>query len=66
MLEVHPPHEPVHGWRDFLIHLFTIRAEEAAVIKNHFEILQGQLMHVEALIVVLDDYDKKFLTAHPE
>jgi hypothetical protein len=24
VLDVHPPHEPVHGWRDFLLHLFTI------------------------------------------
>jgi len=24
MLDVHPPHEPVHGWRDFLLHLITI------------------------------------------
>jgi hypothetical protein len=24
MLDVHPPHEPVHGWRDFLTHLLTI------------------------------------------
>jgi hypothetical protein len=24
VLEVHPPSEPVHGWRDFLIHLATI------------------------------------------
>lgn len=24
MLDVHPPHEPVHGWRDFLVHLATI------------------------------------------
>lgn len=24
MLDVHPPHESVHGWRDFLLHLFTI------------------------------------------
>ena len=24
MLEVHPPHEPIHGWRDFFIHLATI------------------------------------------
>ena len=24
MLDVHPPHEPVHGIRDFLLHLFTI------------------------------------------
>lgn len=24
MLEVHPPHEPIHGWRDFFIHLTTI------------------------------------------
>jgi hypothetical protein len=24
MLDVHPPHEPVHGWRDFVLHLITI------------------------------------------
>jgi hypothetical protein len=24
MIDVHPPHEPVHGVRDFLIHLLTI------------------------------------------
>ncbi len=24
MLDVHPPHEAVHGWRDFLLHLVTI------------------------------------------
>src|ERR1700722_8290735 len=24
MLDVHPPHEAVHSWRDFLIHLTTI------------------------------------------
>jgi hypothetical protein len=24
MLDVHPPHEPIHGTRDFLLHLFTI------------------------------------------
>jgi hypothetical protein len=24
MLDVHPPHEPVHSWRDFFIHLATI------------------------------------------
>jgi hypothetical protein len=24
VIEVHPPSEPVHGWRDFLIHLATI------------------------------------------
>jgi len=24
MLDVHPPHESPHGWRDFLLHLFTI------------------------------------------
>jgi hypothetical protein len=24
MLDVHPPHEPVHGVRDFIIHLLTI------------------------------------------
>ena len=24
LLDVHPPHEPVHGWRDFLLHIITI------------------------------------------
>jgi hypothetical protein len=24
VLDVHPPHEPIHGWRDFFIHLATI------------------------------------------
>jgi len=24
VIDVHPPHEPIHGWRDFLLHLFTI------------------------------------------
>jgi hypothetical protein len=24
MLDVHPPHTAVHGWRDFFIHIVTI------------------------------------------
>ncbi len=24
MIDVHPPHEPVHSWPDFLLHLVTI------------------------------------------
>lgn len=24
MLDVHPPHQPVHGWRDFFLHIATI------------------------------------------
>jgi hypothetical protein len=24
MIDVHAPHEPMHGWRDFLLHLVTI------------------------------------------
>lgn len=24
MLDVHAPHEPIHGWKEFLLHLFTI------------------------------------------
>jgi len=41
-LEIHPPHEPIHTWRDFLLHLFTITigllialALEAAVEDLH-------------------------------
>jgi hypothetical protein len=39
--------------------------EEAGKIKEHFEILQGQLGHVQALIEELDREYKKFLAAHP-
>jgi len=24
MIDVHPPHEPVHTWKSFLIHIATI------------------------------------------
>jgi len=24
VIDVHPPHEPMHGWRDFFLHLTTI------------------------------------------
>jgi hypothetical protein len=24
VIDVHPPHEPLHGWRDFFLHLSTI------------------------------------------
>jgi hypothetical protein len=24
VIDVHPPHEPIHGWRDFLLHILTI------------------------------------------
>jgi hypothetical protein len=40
--------------------------EEAAKIKEHFEILQGQLKHIRAQIEELDSEYKKFLAAHPE
>jgi hypothetical protein len=40
--------------------------EEAAKIKEHFEILQGQLGHIQFLIEELDQEYKKFLTANPE
>jgi hypothetical protein len=41
-------------------------AAEAAAIKSHIEILQGQLSLVENLMVGLNDEYKKFLAAHPE
>ena len=40
--------------------------ETAAKIKENFEILQGQLGHIESLIEELDREYKKFLAAHPE
>lgn len=40
--------------------------EEAAKIKEHFEILQGQLKHIQFLIEELDGEYKTFLAAHPE
>jgi hypothetical protein len=39
---------------------------EAAEIKSHLEILQGQLGFVENMMVKLDVEYKKFLAAHPE
>ena len=40
--------------------------DEAAKIKEHFEILQGQLKHIRSQIEELDSEYKKFLAAHPE
>jgi hypothetical protein len=40
--------------------------EEAAKIKEHFEILQGQLKHIQSQIEELDSEYKRFLAAHPE
>jgi len=49
MLDVHPPHEPVHGWRGFAVHLLTITAGllialglEAAVEARHHHELAAQ------------------------
>ena len=49
MLDVHPPHAPVHGWRDFAVHLLTITAGllialglEAAVEAAHHHELAAQ------------------------
>jgi hypothetical protein len=39
---------------------------EAAKIKEHFEILQGQLKHIQSQIEELDREYKRFLAAHPE
>lgn len=41
-------------------------AEEATMIKQHIEILQGQLLLVEAVITDLNKNYKKFLAAHPD
>lgn len=40
--------------------------EEAAKVKEHFEILQGQLGHIQSQIEELDSEYKRFLAAHPE
>jgi len=40
--------------------------EEAKQIKQHIEVLQGQLMLLNAMVTSLDGEYKKFLTAHPE
>jgi hypothetical protein len=39
--------------------------EQAVSMKEHIEILQGQLLLVNNLVVGLDGEYKKFLTAHP-
>jgi hypothetical protein len=40
--------------------------EEAKQIKQHIEVLQGQLMLLKAMVNSLDGEYKKFLSAHPE
>ncbi len=40
--------------------------EEAAQIKQHIEVLQGQMLLVDSQIKVLGDQYKRFLAAHPE
>ncbi len=40
------------------------KVEDAAPLKQHIEVLQGQLVLVNSLIGVLEDAYKKFLTAH--
>jgi hypothetical protein len=40
--------------------------EAAVKCKEHFEILQGQLIFIESLITELDREYKKFLAVHPE
>lgn len=40
--------------------------EEAAKIKEHFEILQAQLEHIRSQIKELDSEYKRFQAAHPE
>ena len=41
-------------------------AEEAVLIKQHIEVLSGQLFLLDSLIQGLDSNYKKFLQAHPE
>jgi hypothetical protein len=41
-------------------------AEEAVLIKQHIEVLGGQLFLLDAMIQGLDSNYKKFLAAHPE
>ena len=41
-------------------------AEEATQMKQHIEVLQGQLMLLNAMVTSLDAEYKKFLAAHPE
>ncbi len=44
----------------------ALTAEQASEIKQHIEVLQGQLMLLSAMVTSLDGEYKKFLTAHPE
>jgi hypothetical protein len=42
-MDIHPPHSPIHSWRDFLIHLGTIAA--GLVIALGFEAVAENLHH---------------------
>lgn len=44
----------------------TPTAEEATQIKQHIEVLQGQLLLLNSMVTSLDGEYKKFLAAHPE
>jgi hypothetical protein len=41
-------------------------AEEAVLIKQHVEVLGGQLFLLETMLKVLDSNYKSFLAAHPQ
>jgi hypothetical protein len=43
----------------------ALTPEEATLMKQHIEILQGQLTLLDAMVTSLDEKDKKFLAAHP-
>ncbi len=59
MIDVHPPHEPVHGWRGFAAHLLTITVgllialglEAAVEAMHHHELAAHARENIEQELV---------------
>ena len=64
MIDVHPPHEPLFVNMADNGPFFT--AAQAAAIQQKIEVLQGQLILVDALVQDLSQEYKRFLAAHPQ
>jgi inner membrane protein involved in colicin E2 resistance len=51
MLDVHPPHEAAHTWKDFLIHIATI--VYGLLISEDNALILGSLLLFAVLAVVM-------------
>ena len=59
MLDVHAPHEPLHGWRDFLIHITTITI--GLLIALGLEAVVEHVHHSHQVVETKDALDREFV-----